>query len=588
MVKTDPVRRIEFDDDDGDRPRTPDRRRTHADELRTSLNQFQRSLGKAVIADPTVTSRFVTFLRKPVETFKQARSEHEGSGSEAADEEVDEEELETIPIFKLGPDEYRLRTELPDELTFQPLVMWPKERRGELDAETRMNLIKQATGFVLSKNNKLSLPNFKTNDDGTLTSWSNVDHQVRTLHSWCVQWDMANVFTIILPVGDLLTSSKARSETFNLFLDYPRITDTMVANSNAYWRTWIGEPFVEENLQFTYEALRNNTEPSLWAKASEDYDEYPPIYRGGPLMFSLLLNRILNQTEDSLGHLNSSFKVLSVKGTPAEDVDIVVSIIKSTYRALKAASRPEKSFIPDDFVDTIFSIFQTSSVDAFNVVFRNMRNDIVVAADMSGTLPEWPTVSQLTSLATKTYHRLLTLNQWIAPVAPSALVGSVPTPSRPRGKCFNCGGDHLLPACTEPRDEVKIKAARDAFAATKTRPPGGRSGPSGGRFPGRGGGGGSGRPPKRTTAKGGKPMILNKQGVYVLDQKRWKAKQPPDSKSPPSPDEIFKSFMVPGQTVTVSTPSTAPTVPMSELTDSTTVSFTRASFAEALSRARLV
>ena len=83
-------------------------------------------------------------------------------------------------------------------------------------------------------------------------------------------------------------------------------------------------------------------------------------------------------------------------------------------------------------------------------------------------------------------------------------------------------------------------------------------------------------------------MILNKQGVYVLDQKRWKAKQAPDSKSPPSSDEIFKSFMVPGQTVTVSTPSTAPTVPMSELTDSTTVSFTRASFAEALSRARLV
>ena len=71
-----------------------------------------------------------------------------------------------------------------------------------------------------------------------------------------------------------------------------------------------------------------------------------------------------------------------------------------------------------------------------------------------------------------------------------------PIPHTPKKRtCWNCGGDHLVPDCKKPRNEATIAANRTKFYK-KTK--------------------------KHKTGPDGKPLIRNKNGAYVLDQKKWK------------------------------------------------------------------
>jgi hypothetical protein len=76
----------------------------------------------------------------------------------------------------------------------------------------------------------------------------------------------------------------------NLFMAYVSLDPVMVANHSVFCHTWLSHvPYIGQNFSFTYTFLKNNTEDSLWAKCLVDYDKYPPLAQGGPLMLSILL-----------------------------------------------------------------------------------------------------------------------------------------------------------------------------------------------------------------------------------------------------------------------------------------------------------
>ena len=87
---------------------------------------------------------------------------------------------------------------------------------------------------------------------------------------------------------------------------------------------------------------------------------------------------------------------------------------------------------------------------------------------------------------------------------------------------------HLLKDCPKPRNDAIIEANLQAMKDYKKlhqtkdkssdRPPG--RGRDRGRGRGRGRGGDSSRP-RHKLAKDGKPLRLNNQGNYVLDQHKW-------------------------------------------------------------------
>ena len=131
-------------------------------------------------------------------------------------------------------------------------------------------------------------------------------------------------------------------------------------------------------------------------------------------------------------------------------------------------------------------------------------------SDMYGLTPEWPSVTSIVNLATNSYQRMKIDNKWHGTGSAKAASftahdrtasSSVPKPKR---RCFGCGKDtHLLPDCPEPRDETRIAKNRAAFQKANPYQCSGAN-----------------RGPQHKTSSDGKPLIRNKLGAYVLDQKQ--------------------------------------------------------------------
>ena len=82
--------------------------------------------------------------------------------------------------------------------------------------------------------------------------------------------------------------------------------------------------------------------------------------------------------------LKAQVRRLKISTIPGKDVDVAVSLIKSTYKILSGASTSEHSFVPDDFNHTVIKVFQTTSVREFNANFKEIERKVLSQADMSG------------------------------------------------------------------------------------------------------------------------------------------------------------------------------------------------------------
>jgi Zinc knuckle len=396
--------------------------------------------------------------------------------------------------------------------------LFKKQNRSKLSPEGLDYFRKSLISYVLPKDNKLSTPAI-TDTEGHLKAVSNLDTQLGLIRRHFEMHDCIDVFSIVIPHGDLMTDPGLREVT-SLFTSYPRLHVDIVANSNTWYHTWAMDPCYAENLNFTYEMLRKNTADELWLKCQEDYDEFSPAQRGGPLMLFLILRRIQDVSEAAIDHVKAAVVHLKIREIPGENVDKAVSLIKAAYSLFRSASSPCHSYIPDDFNKTILLVFQTSSVHAFNNAFKQELTEAQHLADKTGKVVEWPSISELTKMATAIYHRLLASNKWhaTAQTRRKALLGAGPTTSQapPRDtsqlKCFNCGEHgHSARECSKPRDSATFKKNLDAFRKAKRE--------RGMRSDGR-----SSHPrPRETRSLNGVPEVKNKNGKFVPDQKALKA-----------------------------------------------------------------
>lgn len=382
--------------------------------------------------------------------------------------------------------------------------MWDKTQRHELTPEARLAFLKAATGFVLPKGNKLSLPKSNPSGDQMLAHVENLNHQVKTLQEHFFTYDIGDTFTIMIPIS-VQSVINIEREKFNLFEDYSVLHPSHVANSNAWYKTWVKNEYIQEDMAITYRTLQNNCDEDLWATCRELYDDFRPVQQGGPLMLILLLQRIQNQSEQALDHLKKQVEELKLNKIEGEDVEQVIRLIKSTYRVLKNSSTKTRSYVPLEFTKTVFQIFQTSTVSQFNDIFYTWEQEILIKADLKGVKPVWPSLSEVIRLAKNSYSRLKSAGLWDDPKKSAKGYTAQLTPNRPQSStprkllCWNCGSDnHLLNDCTVKRNQDKIDEARRKFRAM--------------------------RRPKHKTSADGKPLIRNKNGAYVLDSKKVKNK----------------------------------------------------------------
>ncbi|CAB9525582.1 unknown protein [Seminavis robusta] len=296
------------------------------------------------------------------------------------------------------------------------------------------------------------------------------------------------------------------------------MTPHMVGESNYVYNRYIQEPYVRENMTLVYSLLKANTEESLWNKCLETYETFDPYQQGGPLMLILILHRIQDSSEAAILRVRGSLKKLKIRDLEGESVDTAVTLIKTVTDLLTSNAREGKSFIPDDYTETVLDIFQSSSNSQFNKTFKDVKDAALAESDRTSKLPVYPSISELCDQAANMYNRLARQpDGWVksSKKKASGFQAQANTNSRGGGgpplKCWNCGSpDHMMPKCPKPKDESRIAKARKAFLDAKKK-----SGNS------------SKDKHSRLTkmSEDGKPLIQNKHGQFVLNQKVWKEMQ---------------------------------------------------------------
>ena len=343
-----------------------------------------------------------------------------------------------------------------DTRKFTPVRVWDKEARPSLTPDVFQTFVRSATGFVLSKGNKLTTPTFNSTNNKFLVQVLNLQSQLNQLRNHMTQYDIIDVLTVVVPV-DYQHTPTIETKTYDLLTDYSQLHVTNVAASCGWYNKWVTSPYIAQNMAFVLTLLQNNTDESLFALCRDQYDEFHPMEQGGPLMFYLILHRIQDSSEQALDQLKIQLEALDISTIPGEDVDQAVTLIKSTYRVLKCSSTPTRTYIPIDFVKTIFKIMQTPTVVEFTSLFERHLQDIRTKAFMTGTQPKWPKVSVVLNLATNSYRSMKATGVWDAAVGgkkssypaqnpPQALPAARTGPPPDDYSCWNCNvkGQHWL------------------------------------------------------------------------------------------------------------------------------------------------
>jgi hypothetical protein len=173
------------------------------------------------------------------------------------------------------------------------------------------------------------------------------------LKNHLLEYDMADVFTIVVPV-DINGSPELHEEQYNVFDDYPKLTsEELVGNSNAYYSGWIKDDYVTENLNLSYNLIKNNIDDNLFNKCLEEYEIFHPMQQGGPLILFLVLKKVHNASEQHLEHLKDKVETLKISDLEGENVDTAVSLINAAYSIFISSSTATQSRVPPEWSKTL-------------------------------------------------------------------------------------------------------------------------------------------------------------------------------------------------------------------------------------------
>ena len=279
------------------------------------------------------------------------------------------------------------------------------------DSDKQAAFLKSAQKFVLSKGNKLKVFSMDMDDEKKLDHVRSLGLQLKLLKDHLIDHDIFDVFRIVFP-KDVTKGPQISKDTYDLFSTYPKLHGNHVAASCAWYNSWTADDYIAENMKLSFEFFRNNTDEHLFNKTLESYERFPVLCRGGPLMAYLLLSKILTTTESAIEILMAKIKSLKIRDSKGEDVDAVVSLVRSTVDVLLSASDVGRSYIPDDFPKTILQVFQSSSNKEFNETFAEEQRTVQRESDRNGTKPLWPTVEGTLLQAERVYQRLVTEGEW--------------------------------------------------------------------------------------------------------------------------------------------------------------------------------
>jgi hypothetical protein len=369
----------------------------------------------------------------------------------------------------LGGIEYELESS-PKPVQLTSVALYTKASRAKMDDKEKTDLFERAT--AKKAQTKFTMINLKLDNPDKLDDTYNLASAIDQMKENHLKYDLHDVFTVlILDPSDPTTIIKQ----VDLYTDYGSVTVNDVALSNRFYSTMINDPSnsINENLKLTKTYLSNNMDDNLLLKINETYLSYPESDRGGPLFFKLLMDLLQNNSAEAAEYLVNVVKNLKITNFPGENILKVVSLIRGAVKRLtNLKDATGQSALPKDLADKLLDVFQTSSVDDFNSLFKHFRLQSQIATfclKSSST----PSIDEILQFAENQYHLMSSTGKWTgvnAKANETVFVSALQAAKNSGTKftiCFNCGGSHHVSKCPKPTDQTRIKANQKIFKANK-------------------------------------------------------------------------------------------------------------------------
>ena len=277
-----------------------------------------------------------------------------------------------------------------------------------------------------------------------------------------------------------------RVHLFDSFASITRKQVTVWCDDCIRWAKAEVAQFEAQDSQWITELLRNSSTPDLIIQVDRDIQKLQGSMQGGVVWAWIMLNKIVNITDDVATALQERIKEFGNSGLrniPGENVE------KARVEQLTFATRlDEHGLLTKEAVNDAIGGLAKCSHSEFSKMFEDFKTARKLSLNGNTSIAGTP-IEQLRVIwdaAEEQYRSFTTSNKWVAATSAFFSGGD-------RIVCDNCGGNHIAPKCPQPRDEARI--ARNKEARLARQPPnrnrGGRNG--GGRNGGGRGGGGRGR-----------------------------------------------------------------------------------------------
>ena len=316
-------------------------------------------------------------------------------------------------------------------------AFYKKTDRDNLDTNKLNELFMKA---VATQQKKYDFIDLKINDPDMLKETYNLEMAIETTRINNSRFDMHDVFMIVEPDVD-----PTKFKVHDLYKNHATLTEAQVAKSNEWYLTMTEDPnnkWFQQNMSLTYEYLVNNVEDSLQSKVKETYLKYPVEQKGGPLFFKIMIDILQNNSSEAAKYLISTVKDIKISNYDGENVEQVVSLIRgATSRLENLLDDKGKTAIPEDFVDDLIDILQTTSVSEFNELFSHYSRSTKLTNFISGAKVQKPSISNILKFAEEQYRILYSSGKWIGVQTKLGETAFTSNTSRAKYKCFNCGGD---------------------------------------------------------------------------------------------------------------------------------------------------
>lgn len=428
-------------------------------------------------------------------------------------------------------------------------VLHPRSMRSTLADKDLVNFIERATKRKDDSSDEITY--ILKNKTQALTTAVTLSNQIDTIRRHHTRFDMHSVFSIVSPEDAKDRPNLNSATTLDLYREYPKLTAEEVGESNRWYRLWHSDDECINDLNWSYEHLRNLTEVSLRQKVDEAYEKFSKDMQGGPLYLFLILDRVISHTQQSAEAIVQHLRVYKITDIRGEDVERVHTTISANVKTLRTIR-----LLPADIVKIVTDVLESSSVKSFTTAMetyrlnkrlsdRKSKKRVVLTEDelLDQRVEE---VEDLLSYAEETYRELLLSNEWSGlktkgnegNPAQKAMGLNLSNGGGTPFRCFNCDETgHGISECPKPLNEERIKANKKVFYDAKKNqkdgqspnatPPGPRHNPN--QAPS-----GTGKWRKPEASENNKRIVDGQHYFWKESKKRWVPDR--DFATPPSSD----------------------------------------------------